>query len=90
MQRDKHIFDQFPSHKQQQIEYNIKKSLINRIDEGTRNIFVEVLKGSGIKFRTLASDIETAIEIDMPKKVGNLLETLHLPQDDDTSEDKNG
>ena len=89
MQRDKHIFDQFPSHKKQ-IEGNLKKSLKNRIHAGTINRFAEVLKGSGIKFRTLATDIETAIEKDMPIKIGNVSETLHLPQDNDTSEDKNG
>lgn len=90
MQRDIRIFDQFPSHKKQQIEDNLKESLKNRIHAGTINRFTEVLEKSGIKFRTLTSYIETAIEIDMPNKVGNVLETLHLPQDDDTSEDKNG
>ena len=84
MQRDKRIFEQFPSHKKQQIEDDLKKSLTNRIHEGTTNRFAEVLKGSGIKFRTLALDIETAIEIDMPHKVGNVLGRLHLPQDGDT------
>ena len=89
MQRDKRIFDRFPSHKKQ-FEDDLKKSLKKRIHKGTDGIFTDIVAGSGIKFRTLATDIETAIEIDMPKKVGNVSETLHLPQDDDTSEDKNG
>jgi hypothetical protein len=69
MIRDKEIFDQLAASNSNDIKTNLKNALRNRIEEGTKNRFIEVLKGERITFDTLAQDIDSSINFEIPHKI---------------------
>ena len=80
MERDKNILLKIPEEKRPQIIENLNNELKRQISDGTKNRFVEILEGTGVRFRSMVDEIETTIQIDLNKNVERALDTLLLPK----------
>ena len=78
MRRDKGIMDTLPSERKDKANIGLRNALRKQIEEGTRNRFAEIMKDTGIRFEAIASDITSAINLDMPKRIGAFNESLNL------------
>ena len=80
MQRDHEIYKQFPEKQRIEINKKLKFELQKKINGGTKNQFAEILVGSGIRFKALTSDLETAINKEMPQSIRKITSTFTIQQ----------
>ena len=90
MQRDHEIYQQFPEEKRAEIDKRLKVELQKKINEGTKNRFSEILEGSSIRFDALISELENAINNEMPQSIREITSTFTLQQLNAPPEDTDG
>ncbi|MFW6020304.1 MAG: hypothetical protein ACOCPM_06955 [Bacteroidales bacterium] len=88
--RDSEILNQFPKEKQTEMTDKMKNVLHQKIQEGTESKFAEILEGSGIRFESLISEIETVIDDKLPDAIENITKSFALPRLTSTEEKTNG
>jgi len=77
MERDRKIYDKLPTGLKLESQSNLVKALQRRIVEETNNRFVEVMEGSGIRFETIASDIQLLNEFNIHEKIHESIGDLY-------------
>jgi hypothetical protein len=90
MNRDQAIFSNLPDQCKSQVSQKLNNELKKHIVSGTQIGFSEVLKGSGIHYRTLASELEYTIQNVMSYTPKIILEHSQIPPNNITSEGING
>lgn len=77
--RDKRIFSKLSNDQKWKAANQLKSELRDQIFAGTKNRFLEVLAGSGVRFHTLASEIDNALGVELNRQIKQGVETLMLP-----------
>ena len=80
LNRDMQILSKCPSSEKVAVEKNLQRALHNRITQGTEFQFLEIREDSGIRFNSIAKDIEFAIGTKVHEITETTLGSLSLPQ----------
>ena len=76
VERDRQIYDSFSSNERREVRANLVNGLQKRILEEINNQFVEVMEGSGIRLCAIVSDIESLNDVDIGRKMDDLIPQL--------------
>lgn len=76
VERDRQIYDSFSSNERREVLANLVNGLQKRILEEINNQYVEVTEGSGIRLGAIVSDIESLNDVDIRRKMDDLIPQL--------------